>query len=179
MPPAHGWQTPTGMSDLGSPIVYSGLKYDFVYGHNYCLPWRPTHDPDGDESEAACKARCSMTSSCSAITFYQPGRDALGEGEGCHLFPSCATTRVSSVQGKVYKKRPPGLRNGGSPCIKPCGGVAGPCTWCGSGYCCLQGAEGSGCDGIVGGAVHHECVAAESINPEHRVLSDSCSADES
>lgn len=184
MPPAGGWQMATGMSGLGSPIVYSGLKYDFVYGHNYCLPWSPTRDPEGDESEAACKARCSMTSSCSAITFYQPSSSWIVEldshrqtthRQGCSLFESCATTRVSSAQGKVYKKRPPGLRNGGNPCIKPCGGVQGPCTWCGSGYCCRSGEAGLGCDGISGGAVHHECVAADSITVS-RSLSGSCSA---
>ena len=51
----------TGMSGLGSPIVYSGLKYDFVYGHNYCLPWSPTRDPEGDESEAAYEQRVAET----------------------------------------------------------------------------------------------------------------------
>ena len=36
----------------------------------------------------------------------------------------------------------------------------------------------SGCDGIAGGAEHHECVAVDSIHPQYRISSDSCSADE-
>merc|ERR1739848_783212 len=100
MPPANGWRQAGGRGDLGSPIVYSGLKYDFVYGHNYCLPWNGRrHVPAGSESESECKAMCSMTSECSAITFYQE--------LGCYLFESCSTTRVSTSQGQVYKKRSP------------------------------------------------------------------------
>ena len=62
----------------------------------------------------------------------------------------------------------PGLEHEGEGCWTGCGGQQGYCDWCGTGVCCRQGQWSgqwpgdlsTGCDGYLGGAEGHICVAA-------------------
>jgi len=53
--------------------------------------------------------------------------------------------------------------NEGIDCLGGCGGVQGPCTWCGTGMCCRRGwsDKSNGCDGTLGvDGMGHVCVPA-------------------
>ena len=57
-----------------------------------------------------------------------------------------------------------GLKNAGKGCWHQCNKQPGPCEYCGTGGCCRKGVARNGCDGLIGGARYHSCVALGNLS---------------